>query len=467
MKIKRFVMTLGLIATAFLFTAGQEVGRYAIKQSYPLELKRTDSLASLSRLVRVEGAPWLRLHVADYKLRNDDYITITSLTDRSRQRLDAKSLPEWRNNSAYFNGSAVQIELNTANPDSFVKITEITVGLIQPPPYQPDTICGTNDDRTAIVDPPVGRLNLLNDGINVSNPLCTAWAVSNGTFLTAGHCVDFDPDGTGPLLPDGVPEPRFINGVVEFNVPASQPNGTTVFSNANDQYPVNQVTWAYGGAATNPGLEFGVFSVSANSNTGLLPHPSRGFYRMTDEIPAANSENVRVSGYGQDNTPTGTTGSWNAQHTTLQTHTGTYLGRTQDGGTRHDYSVDTTPGNSGSPIVWSNNPLFTIGIHTDGGCTSTGGANQGTGFGHDPLEAALQTFWGANSIYVDSAAYPNLSAVQRNGSIFRPHSTLGNGLAGTATGGNLLLTPNTYTGVTTFNRAMTIRAPAGTATIIP
>ncbi len=49
--------------------------------------------------------------------------------------------------------------------------------------------------------------------------------ISNGRFLTAGHCVDFDPDQGGPLLPDGILD---LSGVVEFNVPASLPNGTTV-----------------------------------------------------------------------------------------------------------------------------------------------------------------------------------------------------------------------------------------------
>jgi V8-like Glu-specific endopeptidase len=305
----------------------------------------------------------------------------------------------------------------------------------------------------------VGRINALNDGVNTSNPFCTAWAISHGTFLTAGHCVDFDANGTV--------DAGFSNGVVEFNVPASQANGTTVFSNANDQYPIAGVAWAYGGTSSPLGTDWGVSAVFANSNTGLFPHPSRGFYRVTDQIPAANTENVRITGYGLDNTPTGTTGGENAQTRTLQTHTGTYRGRTQaNNGTYHEYQVDTTGANSGSPIVWSNNPLFTIGIHTDGGCNSAGTvSNKGTGFGHDPLEAAIQNFWSQNSVYVDPAAYPNTPV--RDGTIFRPHTTLASGVNATPTAGNLFLTPGTYTGTTTMNRAMTIRAPAGTVTIIP
>lgn len=477
MRTRELLTICGLIFSGFICSPAQTDQRLAYKQPYPFELKRPDKATpeakeSLTHILRVDGVQWLRLHVADYKLGNHGYITITSLRDGGVQRLDAKSLPDWRNNTAFFNGDAVKVELHIDKEptDIYVRFKEITVGLVPVPvPDSPETICGANDDRTAINDAPIGRINALNNGTNTSNPFCTAWAISNGAFLTAGHCVDADPDNTGPLLPDGIVDAGFLASVVEFNVPASLANGTTVFSNPIDQYPINQVTgFEFAGTGMPLGRDWSIFSVSPNSNSGLLPHPSRGFYRMTDQLPTATTENVRVSGYGIDNTPAGTTGGFNAQHATLQSHTSTYQGQTQaSGGTFHSYVVDTTGGNSGSPIVWSNNPLHTIGIHTNGGCTSTGGSNVGTGFGHDQLENAVQNFWGANTIYVDSALYPNLAAGQRDGSIFRPHSTLGNGLNATPTGGNLVLTPNTYTGVTTFNRAMTIRAPAGTATIFP
>jgi trimeric autotransporter adhesin len=455
----------------------------AIEQPLQLELRNTSnsdrSIAAkeLTQIVRVEGAPWLRLHVGTYKLAAVDYITIRSLRDKGTQQLDAKSLQAWRLNTAFFNGDAVSITLHVekAGTDSYISFRSVTAGLAAVPSFDPgsqNTICGPNDDRTAIVDAPIGRINRLNAGTNTSNPFCTGWAVSNGAFLTAGHCVDADPDEDGPLLPDGAPDAVFLNGVIEFNVPLSQPNGTTVFSDPSNQYPINQVNFQYPGSSATTsslGRDWAVFSVSPNStHTYFPPQPFRGYYRMTDQTPVANSENVRVSGYGIDNTPPGTTGGENAQTRTLQSHTSTYLGQTQEnGGTFHSYSVDTTAANSGSPIVWSGNPLFTIGIHTTGGCTSTGGSNSGTSFGHDALETALQNFWGPNTVYVDTAVYPNTSAAQRNGTIFRPHATLVNGIIATPTGGNLVLMPNTYTGVPVFNRAMTIRAPAGAVTVFP
>ena len=77
---------------------------------------------------------------------------------------------------------------------------------------------------------------------------CPAWLISIGALLTAGLCADSYPDDFGPLLPDGVLD-WTANTVVEFNVPASLPNGQVVIAAADHQYPVNlnSVVWAYGG----------------------------------------------------------------------------------------------------------------------------------------------------------------------------------------------------------------------------
>ena len=89
---------------------------------------------------------------------------------------------------------------------------------------------------------------------------------------------------------------------------------------------------------------------------GLTPHQRQGFWRITDDLPAANT-NVRVEGYGTDSTPAGSTGGRNAQSQTLQTALGPYLSETTSG---QGYSsltirVDTEGGNSGSPIIWEAN----------------------------------------------------------------------------------------------------------------
>jgi len=461
-------------------TASAQTGQgrpLARQQAYVLELgaragAADGKAATLRHVVRIPDAPWLRLHFSDTKLGRQSYLMITSLLDGGRQRLDAKSLAEWRQNSAFFNGEAVEVELHTAPGEEgiFVRVEELTVGEIAGADNSPtpQTICGANDDRVASTDARVGRINQFsNDATdttpptNASNPFCTAWLVSNGALLTAGHCVDFDPDGPGPGLPDGTADATFLNGVVEFSVPASQANGTTVFANPNNQYPINNVVWRFDGQGQGLGKDWAVFAPNPNSNTGLLPHQAQGaFFRMTREAPATNNI-VRVTGYGLDNTPTGTTGGENAQTRTLQTHSGTYAGENNNGTDfSHTYQVDTTGANSGSPIIWESNG-FSIGIHTNAGCTSTGGSNSGTSFEHDALETRLQNYLGPNTVHVDNAAYPNLTSGARNGNIFQPFATVSNGVDAVPTGGTVSIVAGTYNDRRTFNRAMTLRAPSG------
>src|SRR5262245_58843510 len=53
------------------------------------------------------------------------------------------------------------------------------------------------------------------------------------------------------------------------------------------------------------------------------------------------------------------------------------------------YRTDTTGGNSGSPVAHGENG-DAIGIHTHGGCTTSGtGENSGTASNHSGLQAAL------------------------------------------------------------------------------
>jgi hypothetical protein len=320
----------------------------AYKQQYALELNSRSSStnkpdsASLSSVVQIGNAPWLRLHIGDYDLGSRSYITITSMLDGGQQRLDGKSLMRWRKNSAFFNGDSVKVELHVAPSEKevFVRFNELTVGKRfvkdrlgsdgDKRMSVPQTLCG-DDDRVASNDARVGRTNVINTAGATSNPFCTAWLVSNGALLTAGHCVDSDPDSSGPMLPDGVPDTGFVNGVVEFNVPASLSNGTTVFASPNDQYPIDTFAWRFDGAGQGLGKDWAVFFAQANSNTNLLPHlAQRAFFRMSSEIPAVN-QILRVTGFGTDITPVGTGGGRNAQNQTLQTATGTFTGESSNG----------------------------------------------------------------------------------------------------------------------------------------
>lgn len=424
----------------------------------------SDSIV-LDYSVSIPNAVWLRLIFSDYYLGDQSYLMIKSLKDGSTQIHNQKTLIDWRKKSAAFNGGDVEIKLVVKGgaKNVFFNIDSVIVGETGQSTFGIESLCGA-DNRVASNDVRVGRLPLIRESLF---GWCTVWLVSNGAILSAGHCVDYNPfpggDGTLDLL---------AGDFIEFNVPASQANGAINLAAAQDQYPIdiNNCVIPNG---WQQGADWAVLRCLPNANTGLLPHQAQGdFYRMTRESPQVNN-NVRITGFGVDDTPQGPgpaapDGSlYNADNATQQTNAGAYVGETSNGARfLHRYSVDTEPANSGSPIIWEANNNFTIGIHTNGGCTASGGSNSGTSFEHDPLENALQNFHGGNSIYVDVLSLsPN-----ENGSIFSPFNTVQEGVNSTPNGGRLYITTGTYNGNSNLNinREITILPPStGTIVINP
>lgn len=453
-------------AGATQFESGQPLGYSS--QPYALdtgartaEQSESASGPAFARTIRVPGAQWLRLNFAEATLGPGSYIQITSLKDGGAQQLDAGSLELWGNTSAFFNGDAVTFELFAAPDDAEARVrmerlwygdpalltTLATSGLTPPGTNAPLSLCGA-DNRVASTETRTGRL------WGHVNGSCTAWLVSNGAVLTAGHCVDLDPDQGGPLLPDGTLD---LTGVVEFNVPLSQSNGSVNMAAPEDQFPIDftSFTWRFDGEGQGLGKDWAVFRINPNATTGERAHAGRGFFRMTNGNPAVNAT-MRVTGYGSD---TGTANFTN------QTDTGPYVGESSSGADIwHRYQVDTTGGNSGSPIIWTLNG-YTVGIHTNAGCAGDGsGANSGTSFEVDALETAIQNFPGSPTRYVDSVApYPTGG---ESGFIFNPFNTVGEGVAAVPAGGRVSIVAGTYTeGAQTINKAVTLEAPVGSAVI--
>lgn len=407
-------------------------------------------IVALERDIVADGAPWMQIRFLDWNLGRRSYITLTSAEDGGWQRLDARSLPDWNGASAIFNGDRVRMELHVAPGDEgvYVRLKDQVVGHWVGGVTPTESQCGNADNRVAASDNRVGRLFFGG---------CTAWFVNNGAVLTAGHCTDFDPDRSGPMLPDGTVD---LSGVVEINVPASRADGTTVAANPNDQFPINTsgIAFNFDGEGQGLGKDWSVFRVNPNSNTGQRAHIVGGFFRMTNANTAVGAT-IRVTGFGSD------TGAANF---TEQTHTGPYAAEQVSGANYwHQYAVDTEGGNSGSPIIREGDG-WTIGIHTNAGCTSTGGANNGTSFEHGPLELALQNFWGVNTVYVDTVS----TYASQQGRIFQPALTVTLGESLTPSGGVLCITAGAYakaagnTGIFgTGNKPMTWIAPVGAVTI--
>ncbi len=399
-------------------------------------------------------APVMRVHFSDYNLGRGSSVVLTSMKDQQSQRLEAGSMAEWNRTSAIFNGNTVKVELHVApgESDIFVKVDQLIdySSEMQPITSSPSlagpelqSLCGA-DGRVASSDNRVGRING-----------CTGWLASNGAVLAAGHCGS-------------------VSGVFSVNVPLSDSDGSANASAVIDQFPVV----AGSSVRNNNGLgdDWNVFSLGRNS-AGERAHVKFGFIRVTRTVPP-NSTTLRITGFGVDNTPTGTgsaccstDSNGNCTHTrcnsrnrTLQTATGTLASHTANSPDfYYTYQVDTEPANSGSPIIWEANG-FAIGIHTNGGCP-----NDGVSFENVALGNALQNFIGGGTRHVDTADYPGNAA--STGNIFTPYNNFPAAASSVPDGGRISLVEGNYTkakNTGTFGadgRSFTLIAPVGTVTI--
>jgi len=359
-------------------------------------------------VVLVPDAPWLRLHIEDHNLGPHSFITVTSLEDGGFQRLDAEEISRWENFTAYFNGDVVEIELHVAPGEKGISIVfdEVIAGV--PPGAETETphkqklldICGDEDNRIASTDSRVGRLRYNTGGH------CTGWLIPEGIVLTAGHCGEGD-----------------ITGVVmEFNVPPSDSDGSPNSSNPEDQYPANTRRWIF--QDNGPGEDFAVFTLHPNSTTHLRAHDVQGYFWLTTNVPSAD-HTMRVTGFGIDPYPPGDgcctvecEFMCNADSLTQQTAIGRY---DELSGTTHEYEVDTMPGNSGGPVIWTNNG-FTVGIHNAGGCqdVALGYENHGTWFGYGELQTAIRSFLPSGVYWVEGVS----SHFAQTGDLFLPFKTV-------------------------------------------
>lgn len=308
--------------------------------------------------IYVEGATALRLFFEEVQLSGDEtlgtesILRVTSWKDGLVQELNPRQAREWVDSTCYLNGDTIQVEIVAwphTGPNRLV--TESILAEIQPSP--PETICGS-DDRILSYDQRVARL---------SNG-CTTWIIDdcNHCMITAGHCA---PSGSS---------------IAEFNVPLSSSGGSLNHPGPQDQYSVQStsIQYTYGGI----GNDWCYYGLYPNSITGLTPAQAQGsWFTLRSSPPAySSSHTIRITGHGTDSTPS-------THNQVQQTNSGPYYSFS---GTTVRYTVDTTGGSSGSPVIWDDTGEA-IGVHTHGGCSTSQpyGANYGTGSNHSGWHAAL------------------------------------------------------------------------------
>lgn len=325
-------------------------GDIRIDPSIATDEARAPQIPVWSEVIEIDDADWVRLRFTNVVLAKsteqtrESYIRISSLEDGYEQYLDADSLVEWSNTSAYFNGNKVLVEL-MASPNLSNQINRIQVSGAQvSDPVSTRSICFSTDDRVLSDDPRDARMMPIG---------CSVWLFGEhgSCFITAGHC---NPSASQ---------------VVQFNVPLSSSGGGTRNPSPQDQYVIDGSS-VQSSPSIFIGNDWSFFGTFDNSTTGLSPLAAQGeSHTLATSLPPVDGRPIRITGYGTTSSPI--PGSWNQVQ---KTHVGPLV---SIAGNTVRYQTDTTGGNSGSAILDDNNNNV-IGIHTNAGCGSTGGSNQGT-----------------------------------------------------------------------------------------
>jgi V8-like Glu-specific endopeptidase len=296
-------------------------------------------------------------------------------------------------------------------------------------------VLGT-DERVPSNDPMVARFNIAKDS---KNSTCTAWLISNGAFLSAGHC--FVPHGQQTPTTNCPMTTTEFDGQVEFNGPLSNTSGTKRHGTPNNKYNIdNNFSHILCQRETDPtsriSSDWGMFKAGTNS-LGDYPITAQGaFYRLakTNTLGlVVNKTRIRVAGYGVDGPAPqyGVGGPRNRYSVTQQQAAGAYLGSNHSNGFSNIiYNTDSMPGDSGAPAS-INGSGVAVGIHVIGAPTSNPPQNRATSFRDDTLEAALDKFPGifySPPIPADLIFYVDQGTVEYketpSGKFFKPYLKL-------------------------------------------
>ena len=313
-------------------------------------------------VLRVPKATFLQLGFGKGQLSEGSLLEMTSLADGETQVFDSRSFEEY---SYYFNGNAVRIRLHAApgtRGDHFV-VESIAVGDV--PGLGTQTICGSIDNRVLFADRRVARM-LFRRG--TSTYVCTAFLMGRvNCFSSAGHC--FNNSATAH--------------VVQFRVPLSSTSGAIRHPSTSHQYTLSLRIWRKGAI----GDDWAVFRTNPNRVSNRHAADVQGAW-FTFSLGYTSTN--RVTGHGADSSP-------RTYNFVQQTATGTYHSLS---GTRLNYRIDTMGGNSGGPVM--NTTGRVVAIHTNGGCTRTGGANAGTRVTNSGYLSARTRICGLADLRVDS-----------------------------------------------------------------
>jgi hypothetical protein len=303
-----------------------EIVPYVVDSGFRTNLA-VDAAVVYEAIVHVKDAAWMRLHFAPgTQLGRGSFLRVRSLEDGEVQELDLRALASWNRATAYFNGSAVSVELvaGPATTRNRLRIEQAELEVIAAIPAGICGVCGV-DDRVSSSEDWVGRLMPTGCTASVWN--------EQSCLVSAGHCV-------GGTM------------VIEMNVPLSDPDCGLNHPPIADQFPITAVQFDNGG----PGNDWSVMRTGDNGQ-GQSIYERYGQLRTISTSPPVSSQMINVWGYGVD---TECTLSQSQQRSTGSVSVVSGLWFT--------HTADTTGGNSGSSVIRANQ---IVGIATHCPCPNT------------------------------------------------------------------------------------------------
>jgi hypothetical protein len=316
-----------------------------------------------STTVFAPRAAWMRVQFRRVELSGNpetdlgSYLLITSLADGASQRLDARTIRQWGNATALFNGDAVRIDLCAA-PGTGESRVVLDSALAGSTIGGGDSICGPTDDRVLSTDGRIARV------VNPGGGICTAFVISDSArcMLSAGSCA--------------------VSGasIIEFNVPLSSASGAIAHPPPQDQYVVDPSSIQ--SQSAGPGSNWAYFGVLPNANTGMGAAPAEANGVAFAAAPPAAGQNLRLTGFGTTIAPVLLT--WSQAQ---KTGAGPYVSLI---GSLLRHQIDATAGDAGAPIRLDATGQA-IAINDGDGCADpvAGTSNTATALQNAALQAAL------------------------------------------------------------------------------
>lgn len=325
------------------------------------------------------NAPWIRAvlskstYLPGERGLNASYIKVISVLDGHYQILDAISIVEWGFASAYFNGVSVVVELWGYSGQSPSTRVDSVVSGARPTSSSTKSLCGP-DSRTLSSYRKSGRY--------LGSGGCTGNIINDKRkcILTAEHC------GRDSIT---------NGGVIQFQVPLSQVDGSMVHPHPDHQYSMDPSSiieadkyfgndWLYGGAFPNSNTLKTIFEVQQDA-----------YVLSTNKNPPPFNTTLRIVGYGVVEDNNNNNGVPESHRQVQKEAFGPYAydkkGET-NGVPKWEvfYRVDATGGNSGSAVTDDRDGTL-IAIHAYAGCSTWSGENSGTFLYNPPLQEALQS----------------------------------------------------------------------------